>query len=423
LSLPTGWIERTLGEVCEVNPVLGLALDDSSDVSFVPMAAVEEETGRLDPSQVKSFRDLRGKSYRPFREGDVLVAKITPSMENGKGAVASHLRGGVGFGSTEFHILRPRKGVEPWYILRFILQPRFRQEAARAMTGTAGQLRVPARFLRDARIPLPPPEEQRRILEAIEEQFSRLDAAKESLRRASIGIRSFDSSALESVIGEGWPVRPLHDLLVEPLRNGHSAKAAPPGHEGIRTLTLTAVTARDFSESNTKITTASPDRVKDLWLEPGDILIERSNTTELVGLAALYQGPSGWAIFPDLMIRTRVGGDVLPEFVDLVLRTRSVRRYFRSRAQGISGSMPKISQATIEELEVPVPPRAEQVRIVDRADAQFSVSHALREALSRATRRTTTLRSVILREAFGGRLVSQHPSGEAPSDPLERLEA
>ena len=71
------------------------------------------------------IRELRKKSYRPFRDGDVLVAKITPSMENGKGALARDLINSVGFGSTEFHVLRPLEGVDPSYLMRFVLQPRF----------------------------------------------------------------------------------------------------------------------------------------------------------------------------------------------------------------------------------------------------------------------------------------------------------
>ena len=124
--------------------------------------------------------------------------------------------------------------------------------------------------------------------------------------------------------------------MSESLRNGHSAKASGDG-TGIRTLTLTAVTLGDFSEKNTKLTIAKPEAIEDLWLQPGDFLIERSNTPELVGTARLYRGPTRFAIFPDLLIRVRVFPSVVKGFVDTVLQSSFTRRYFQWRAKGLVG--------------------------------------------------------------------------------------
>src|SRR5262249_38179224 len=118
---------------------------------------------------------------------------------------------------------------------------------------------------------------------------------------------------------DGWCWTIMDALLREPLRNGHSAKRA---HDGdVRTLTLSAVTDSDFSERNTKLTAADRDQVRDLWLEPGDIFVERSNTPELVGTAALFRGVRTFAIFPDLLIRVRPAENVLPVYVEAVLRS------------------------------------------------------------------------------------------------------
>lgn len=106
----------------------------------------------------------------------------------------------------------------------------------------------------------------------------------------------------------------------------------------MRILTLSAVTRDEFTEENTKLTAAVQDQVADLWLEPGDVLVERSNTRELVGTAAMYRGPRRWAIFPDLMIRVRVREDVNPEYLEAVLRSSDARRYFRANARGIVGT-------------------------------------------------------------------------------------
>ena len=94
-----------LGDVCEINPKAGVISDDT-EVSFVPMQNVTND-GRIDPSGIKKYCDIK-KGFTNFRDNDVLFAKITPCMENGKGAIAHGLKNGIGVGSTEFHIMRPR---------------------------------------------------------------------------------------------------------------------------------------------------------------------------------------------------------------------------------------------------------------------------------------------------------------------------
>lgn len=131
-------------------------------------------------------------------------------------------------------------------------------------------------------------------------------------------------------------MRPSSSFLREPLRSGHSATASSDP-SSIRTLTLTAVTVGDFSERNTKITSADARRVKDLWLEPGDIRIQHSNAPELVGTSRLYQGDKNYAIFPDLMIRVRLNEEADSRFIEWVLQSEHLRQYFKSRAKGMSG--------------------------------------------------------------------------------------
>jgi len=103
------------------------------------------------------------KGYTYFQDGDVLFAKITPCMENGKCAIAKKLVNGIGFGSTEFHVIRAKESVVPEWVYYYLRQETTRKEAERSMTGSAGQRRVPSKFLREEIIPLPPLSEQKRI--------------------------------------------------------------------------------------------------------------------------------------------------------------------------------------------------------------------------------------------------------------------
>lgn len=113
-----GWGLTTLGRCCELNPKKPRDIDDDLVVSFVPMPAVSED-GRMNCSELRPYKDVK-KGFTYFIEDDVLFAKITPCMENGKGAVAKGLSEGIGFGSTEFHVLRPIKGKSNPYWLYVI---------------------------------------------------------------------------------------------------------------------------------------------------------------------------------------------------------------------------------------------------------------------------------------------------------------
>lgn len=161
-----GW--TTLGKVCKVNPSKSqdARLSNGVEVSFVPMSAVNE-SGEIDTSTVKKYDEVKtGFTY--FTENDVLFAKITPCMENGKGAVAKGLLNGIGFGSTEFHVLRPNSDmINPYWLYTLTTFPQFRIEAANNMTGSAGQRRVPASFLENYRIAVPPIEKQEQFADFV----------------------------------------------------------------------------------------------------------------------------------------------------------------------------------------------------------------------------------------------------------------
>lgn len=198
-NLPQGWVWTTLAEVCEVNPRMTRPeqFTDETPVSFVPMAAVDDVRGAIVAPKARPLGDV-WKGYKRFAEGDVIFAKITPCMENGKAAIANKLMNGIGLGSTEFHVLRSSQAVLPEWVYHFVRQRSFRRDAAARMTGTAGQLRVPTAFMQDAMIPLASLPEQRRIVEAIETQFTRLDAAVVALKRAQVSLRRYKAAVLKA---------------------------------------------------------------------------------------------------------------------------------------------------------------------------------------------------------------------------------
>ena len=152
-----GWGLISLGEICQINPKKNtdIRLKEGLVVSFVPMSCVGEN-GQINAKEQKLFEDVK-KGFTYFAENDVLFAKITPCMENGKGAVATGLINNIGFGSTEFHVIRTIENkTNPIWIYILTTFKSFRKEAAENMTGSAGQRRVPASFLENYKLSLPP---------------------------------------------------------------------------------------------------------------------------------------------------------------------------------------------------------------------------------------------------------------------------
>lgn len=169
-----------LGICCKINPKRPIIhINDTDMVSFVSMQAVNENGYIQDTSCERYDKVKKGFTY--FENGDVLFAKITPCMENGKGAIALNLKNNIGFGSTEFHILRPIPGISnPYWLLALTRLPSFRKYAAKNMIGTGGQKRVGASFLNDFMVGRPPIEEQN----IFEDIYKQAEKSKSELRQA-----------------------------------------------------------------------------------------------------------------------------------------------------------------------------------------------------------------------------------------------
>lgn len=168
-----GLVNKKLFDIAEVNPRKDFGtLKSSDDVSFVPMDSVDDITGVITKERTKKLGAV-SNGYTSFRNGDVLFAKITPCMENGKCAVARDLTNNVGFGSTEFYVIRPKSDILPEYLWAFLRQERVRNEAKTHFTGAAGHKRVPKDFMENLEIPVPmrdgkpDTQEQRRIVDEL----------------------------------------------------------------------------------------------------------------------------------------------------------------------------------------------------------------------------------------------------------------
>lgn len=194
----SGGIEVSLGKVIDLNPTFksGLLSPDEL-VDFLPMAAVDEGRSIAEAKESRELQEVQ-KGYTSFSDGDVLLAKITPCFENGKIAQV-HLKNQCGFGSTEFHVLRPHADkLDGRYLVHFLRRDQVRIDGERKMTGSAGQRRVPKHFLETLSIRLPHLSEQRRIA-AILDQADTLRAKR---REALAQLDSLTQSIFIEMFGD-----------------------------------------------------------------------------------------------------------------------------------------------------------------------------------------------------------------------------
>jgi type I restriction enzyme S subunit len=434
-DLPIGW---SVAEIADLFATLedGRTLHQgwSPQCELVPSQTHSEwgvlKTTAIQPARFMPEHNKRLPPHlapRPqieVRTGDILITCAGPRARCGISCLIRNTRPRLMMSGKMYRFRLPEQHVSARYVEYYLQSAEATLAIDRMKTGGSDSgLNLTHDRFRQLVVPLAPRPEQERIVAAIEEEFSRLDAGMMALERIRKNLKRMRMAVLEAAVAAGDAavnerVR-LGDVLREPLRNGYSAKADGAG--SVRIWTLTAVTNGDFGLHNSKLTSADPKRVRDLWVQPGDLLIERSNTPELVGTARLYTGQPDVAVYPDLMIRARVSESVLPQFAELMLLAPPARRYFQRRAQGISGSMPKIDQAAIEGFTFPLPSLESQAEILESAASQLSLIEMLEGSVATASIRCAHLRSSTLATAFSGKLLPQCATDEPASVLLERI--
>ncbi|GAX61633.1 restriction endonuclease S subunits [Candidatus Scalindua japonica] len=180
IDINPDWEMVELGKTCEINPKKSVLkdLDEELEVSFVPMADLNENQIGFIANQTKPLGEVI-KGYTYFKNDDVLLAKVTPCFENGKAGIARDLVNGIGFGSSEYYVVRPNEKILSTWIYLNIITDNFRERGKLNMTGTGGLQRVPTDFIKTTLVPLPPLEIQHQIVEEIEKELALVNANKQ----------------------------------------------------------------------------------------------------------------------------------------------------------------------------------------------------------------------------------------------------
>lgn len=438
----------SLCDAVVVNPKIDrTALTDETEVSFVPMAAVGAASGHIDVSAVRPYAEVK-KGYTYFRNGDVLFAKVTPCMENGKMAVARQLKNGVGFGSTEFHVLRPREGVDAQYIYYFVSSQTFRKEASGHMTGAVGLRRVPSAFLENAEIPLPPLARQREVVAELEKQFSRLDEAVANLQRVKANLKRYKASVLKAAVEgrlveteatqahrEGRTYETGEQLLQRILEErrakwGGRGKWKEPESPAADTSLPDGWAWASIDQLADVGTGATPKRDKTAYWNDGDVPWVTSSVvngdyvdeaSEFVTKLALAETnltlyPTGTlliAMYGEGKTRGKCTELRIPAATNQALAAlqvdSSVRGYLRHflelnyeemRKVASGGVQPNLNLSLVRSVCVPLPPLAEQARIVAEVDRHLSIVREVETEVDTNLQRARALRQATLAKAF-----------------------
>ncbi|MFP5206456.1 MAG: restriction endonuclease subunit S [Acidobacteriota bacterium] len=427
-ELPEGWAIAALADISAINPRHDKTIDDETMVTFVPMAAISEDSPDFLFREERPLGDVR-KGFTHFADGDVLFAKITPCMENGKGAVAQQLRNGLGCGTTEVHVIRPASGVGPLYLYRYLSQISARRLAKENFTGTAGQLRVPTEFIKTLCIPIPPSAEQRRIEEKLEKLLAEVERCKERMAKIPVLLKRFRQSVLAAAcsgcltadwrethcaeredsgngdeLPPGWSPVVVGDVI-DDLRYGTSAKCSPQPN-GSAVLRIPNIGSGIIDHSELKYARLPEAERKKLALVPGDVLMIRSNgSVSLVGKTAVVGDCEKGFAYAGYLIRLRVKPKaILPLFLHYCFASSDMRQQIEIPARSTSG-VNNINSEEVRQLHLFLPPIEEQEEIVQRAAKLLALADRVEERYQAAKKQVDSLTQSILAKAFRGELV------------------
>ncbi|MCL0069369.1 restriction endonuclease subunit S [Dehalococcoidia bacterium] len=389
-ELPPGWRWVRLGEVCEINPPRPKTFGRSPDASttFVPMSAVDEKRGAVTRPEVVPYSKV-SKGYTYFEENDVLFAKITPCMQNGKHVIAKHLIDGRGFGTTEFHVLRANSEILPEWIHFFIRQPYFLQEATAHFTGAVGQQRVPYSFLSDYLIPLPPIEEQKRIatkLQGLMQEVERARAACEKQLEAAKALpAAYLRQVFESDEAKKWERKRLGEVC-----NFRKGKKPITLYEEPREGRFPYILIESFSGAYKKFADdeSCPRCTKE------DVLLVWDGARS--GLCTIgLDGCIGSTICA-LRSKSELYSKYLFWFI---------RNHYKDLNKMVRGTgIPHLEKEYVYSLAVPLPPLTIQQRIAAELKEKMAEVEKLKAAIEKQLDTIKAVPQAILKKAFSGEL-------------------
>jgi type I restriction enzyme, S subunit len=363
-----------LADVAELNPSLDTSLADDDDVvAFMPMAAVDADSATAVDCETRRYSEVR-KGYTPFRDGDILVAKITPCFENGKIAQA-RLSRRYGFGSTEFHVVRPRSDrVDARYLVRFLRQEQIRKQGESRMTGSAGQRRVPEHFLAGLAVPLPSLADQRRIADILD----KADELRANRRIAFAQLDTLNQSIFLDMFGDPganmrqWPLAAIGEHARK-IGSGSTPRGGEEAYKSNGITLIRSMNVRDGAFLRDGLAFIDEDQaslLEGVVVEADDLLLNITGAS----VARVCRAPAD-------VLPARVNQHVMiirptatfgPHFLEQCLLSASMKeRLLRIARAGATREA--ITKPAVEQFRVIRPPRDLQDQFAARVRASENI--------------------------------------------------
>ena len=393
-----------MDQVCDVNPPKDISRFKGMELSFISMDAVST-TGEVDISRTISGDGV--KNYSVFQNRDVLFAKITPCMENGKGGIVDDLKNGFGAGSTEFIVIRPdeQKVTSEWIQL-FLSQSSYRLDCKNHMTGSAGQKRVPPTFIAGTVIPVPSVDEQRRIVSRIEELFSELDNSVSTLQKTKEQLAVYRQASITSA----YPVmtkentKKLSEIsdITGGITKGRDLKQAETIF--LPYLRVANVQNGFLDLTEIKEIELKADEKEKYLLKKGDVLYTEGGDRDKLGRGTVWNEEIPDCVHQNHVFRARVDKSIaIPEYVAYWSMGSYARTYFfRKGKQTVN--LASINKTVLSNLELPIPDLATQEKILAEIESRLSVCDSIEHTVDAALQQAEAMRQSILKQAFEGRL-------------------
>lgn len=337
---------KKLSDVCEIKPPKKEVRDrlNANDlVSFVPMEDLGILTKYFIAKRQRRLEDVSG-SYTYFANGDVLLAKITPCFENGKIGIARNLKNDIGFGSSEYIVLRSKRELISDYLYYFLIRDQFRKDGEKIMSGAVGHKRVPKEFIENQEIPLPPLPTQRRIVKKLDKIFEAIVKARENTERNLQNCRELFEGYLGNLfanLAEGWNKKRLGDIAN--VEYGFTDKAKDYGN--FRFIRITDIDKDGCLISEAKKYIKSTKEAEKYILNDDDLLMARTGAT--FAKVLLYKNIEK-SVFASYLIRIKFTEDILNELYWYFSKTKL---YWDQANKLSSGSaQPQFNGAALKEV-------------------------------------------------------------------------
>lgn len=394
-----------------------------TQVTFLPMDAIGEQ-GQLDLSRTRPIDEVQS-GYSRLADGDVVVAKITPCFENGKGGVIEGTRHGIGFGTTELHVLTPSAEIDARYLYYITVDQKFRSFGTSMMTGAAGQQRVPEDFVRNYEVKLPSLGRQRAIAEYLDHEIGLLDSTVETKRQAVQLLSEKENSLISSAVSFGlntdvtlressipwighlpshWDVWKLGHVAA--VGNGSTPSRANPAYwmnGAIPWLNSSVVNQHEVKKADQFVTDLAVRERHLPLVKSGSVLVAITGQGKTRGQAAVLSLDA--TVSQHLVYVSPDPSRLAPWFLKWTFL--AAYDFLRRISDDTGGTKGALTCEDIHNLRVPVPPIKEQLQIVDHIRHQASKLLELREGLEKTLSLLQERRASLIAEAVTGQLVME----------------